>query len=334
MVHIDFQGGTHGNYLEFVCNKFLGGVPVHGTPFNDLGASHNKKYLDEKKFEAQHYFHYQSFSKKTIIENSKIISIQIVPDDLLPLSSVSLLRAGDYSINNNQLEINTYNKLNNISYQLVLTNLISNYFQSQIQESYDAVKAPTWPPVSTLEDFKKLPTWIQEECLTQHNLELLDLSLESPNCPRYVLREFFKTGFKNPEISGFMTQQEKMTYNDSNDVYLFPFGCFYETESFIHQLSNLAKWLNYEFTNIEELLIIHQTFLEKQPYKNSKKLCDNLLTKLILKEQFKFPQLDLMQESYLAAKLELYYNVELPNNNIWFSDSQSIFEFVNGKANQ
>jgi hypothetical protein len=28
MIHIDFQGGTHGNYLEFVCNLFISTVIV------------------------------------------------------------------------------------------------------------------------------------------------------------------------------------------------------------------------------------------------------------------------------------------------------------------
>jgi hypothetical protein len=326
MIYIDFQGGAHGNYLEFVCNKFLGNVPTQGDPFNDLGASHNKQYIDKKKFEAWHYFEF--CGKKTIIKNSKIISIQITPDDLLLLSSISLLRAGDYNINNDQLEIDTYNKWNNIDYRRVLNNLIDSFFQSQVQESYNAVKDSSWPDINSLEDFKNLPKWIQDECINVHNLQLLELTPESPDCPRYILREFFKLSFKRPEQAGFMIEQEKMTYDSSNNVYIFPYECFYDTEKFTAQLTKVSDWLDYKFSKMEELINLHTKFLEKQPYKNSKNFCDDLLKKVLSKEHFEFPRLDLMQESYLTAKLELYYNTILPNKTNWFRNSQEILNCI------
>ena len=55
MIHIDFQGGAHGNFLEFVCNRHLGAVAVSGTPFNAAGASHHKVYISEPMFRSDHY---------------------------------------------------------------------------------------------------------------------------------------------------------------------------------------------------------------------------------------------------------------------------------------
>ena len=76
MIHIDYQGGAHGNYLEFVCNK-MANLTV-GTPFNSLGASHAKQYTGKKLFYADHY-------STTFIpfEFKKIISIQIEVEELL-----------------------------------------------------------------------------------------------------------------------------------------------------------------------------------------------------------------------------------------------------------
>jgi len=326
MIYIDFQGGAHGNYLEFVCNKFLANVTTSGDPFNRLGASHSKIYLDEKKFGAGHYFDYQG--KKTVIKNSKIISIQITPDDLLLLSSISLLRAGDYNIDNNQLEINTYNKWNNVDYKWVLDNLLTNFFHMKIQESYNAVKDPSWPVVTNFENFKKLPQWIQDECNNIHNLQLLELTPESPNCPRPVLREFFKMGFKYPEQAGFMTQQQKMTYENSNDVWIFPYAYFYDTDLFKQELAKIAHWCGYNFLPGTKFTDLHDKFLQRQPYKDSKKFCDQLLAKVFNNELFEFPNLDLFQESYLTAQIELQYNVELPNTNAWFVNSQEILNVV------
>jgi hypothetical protein len=322
MIYIDFQGGAHGNYLEFVCNKFLAKVDSASAPFNSLGASHSKQYTSDTAFKAWHYFEY--CGEKTEFENSKIISIQINYDDLLPLSSVSSLRAGDRNIDNNQLEFNTYGKLPNS----ILDNLINGFFKDQIRHGYNAVKDESWPEISSVAEFKKLPGCIQDECINIHNLQLLELTSESPDCPRNVLREFFKLSYKYPEQSGFILQQEKMTYNASNDVRIFPYASFYDIDQFIHQLTGLSNWLGYLFVADAEFINLHNEFLSKQPFKNSKKYCDKKLERIISNESFEIPNLDLYQESYLTAKLELHYNIELPNNPLWFTHSRQILELI------
>lgn len=326
MIYIDFQGGAHGNFLEFVCNKFLANIPTDGNPFNKLGASHNKKYLSEIEFKAGHYFEFRGI--KTVFEQEKIISIQFHKNDLLAISSISLLRAGDHNIDNNLLHINTYNKWNNINYRHVLDTLKDSFFTNQIRDSYNAVRDVSWPDVRNLADFKNLPNWIQEECLTQHNLTLLELTPESPDCHRNILREFFKEGFKNPKDASFIKEQEKMTYHTSNHVYVFKFGAFYNTELFFDEITRIAKWLGYEFNVTTELLQLHQEFLSKQPYKNSKSFCDKILKRINDRESFLLPKLDLFQESYIAACIELQYNTILPNNETWFTHSNEILDVI------
>jgi len=323
MIYIDFQGGAHGNYLEFVCNKILAKIKTSGpTPFNTLGSSHSKKYLEPQVFQMGHY----SFQSSSIPNNSKVISITINNDDLLPLQSISLLRAGDRNIDPDQLEIDTYNKWNNSNYQWVLDNLINGFFKDQLTNSYNAVKDESWPDVSTVAEFKTLPDWIQEECVNMHNLTLYELDSISPDCPRNVLREFFKIGFKNPEQAGFITQQKNMIYDSSNDVRIFPYSCFYITDQFITELEELASWLGYEFEPTVELRDLHKEFLSRQPYKHSKIYCDEILERIKNGEHFDLSKLDLLQESYLTAHIELCYNIELSNNLQWFRNTREIFD--------
>ena len=326
MIYIDFQGGAHGNFLEFVCNKFLANVSaIEGDPFNHLGAAHNKRYLSSKKFLCGHY----SFDKPNkSFESSKIISIQLCNEDLLALSSISLLRAGDYNINNDELHLDTYNKFNNKDYRWVLDTILEKFFNKQIFQSYSAIKDESWPIVKNLKDFKILPDWIQKECVDVHNLRLLELSPESPNCPRDILREFFKIGFKFPDESGFIKQQQKMQYKSSNDVYVFPFSSFYSTERFVNELSNISKWSAYNFFPSTDFYDLHGKFLENQLHKNSKKQCDKILARIQAKEIFDFENLDLFQESYLTAHIENVYNIELPNNEHWFLNSSEILNQI------
>ena len=319
MIYIDFVAGSHGNYLEFVCNKLLANVDCSDTPFNAAGASHAAGYKSKIAFQCSHYFH-----KDTPITNSKIISIQFNKDDLLPLSNISLLRAGDYGLDNDKLEINTYNKLNNQHYQWMLDNLIEKFSLNQICESYNAVKDSSWPDVNSLADFSNLPASIKQECLEQHNLHLVEISASNPDCPRWVLREFFKLGFKSPESSGLMVEQNRMNYDSSNNMFYFPYGCFYDLDWFKKELMAIAMWANLDY---QDPTALHQKFMSQQPYANDKKFCDSILERIYCKESFEFPTLDLMKESYIAAHLELYYDRELPLcYNQWFTNSDQILD--------
>jgi hypothetical protein len=302
MIHIDFQGGAHGNYLEFVCNK-IAGITV-GTPFNLLGASHNKVYTAEKIFHADHY----SFLPKPFMFD-KIISIQINKDDLLPLQQVSLLRAADFGYDNDQLEINTYNKLNNQHYKWVLENIIQNFFTNQIRDSYNAVKDPSWPDVTTLTEFENLPNWIKTECAEQHKLELLELSPERPDCPRSILQEFFQIGFLHPEQHGFIVRQQQAKYDLTKQIYQWPFRCFYDMTAFLQEIKKVAEWAEISHTCQSDIEELHHEFLQRQPYKNSKVKCDTIIKEIQSSKPLNLDNINLIEEAYINNKLGWDYFV-------------------------
>lgn len=326
MIYIDFLGGAHGNYLEFVCNRFLAKVPVNSpTPFSSLGSAHEKQYLSDPVFRCDHY--------STLPEdfpgydpNGTIIAIQIAEDDLLPLTSISLLRAGDFGLDNDLLEVDTYNKLANIPvYRWVLDNIIDSFFRGQIADSYNAVRSKDWPDVSTLEEFNALPDWIRDECINLHQLDLLQLDENHPDCPRHILREFFKIGFKRPEQSGFITLQKRMIYK--SDPLIFPFGAFYHTSWFLEEVQNLAEKLGYVVDDVDGLSALHIEFLDRQPYKYSKNYCDRLIDDIVAGKDFDLPALDLLKESYITARLEQAYGKEYTLKGPWFVTSQSVREY-------
>jgi len=295
MIHIDFQGGAHGNFLEFVCNT-MAGVETAGDPFNAAGASHNKQYLTPQVFYANHYSFYS-----IPLRYNRVIKVKVEVDDLLPLSQISLLRAGDYGYDNNELEVNTYTKLNNKNYRWVLDTILNSFFTDQIKNSYDAVKDPEWPDVTCLEDFQHLPEHIRQECTEVHNLKLLELTPSSPDCPRHILREFFQIGFENPSNAAFITQQQLMCYDECVDVYEFPFGAFYDRQQFMDQLDQIATWARIQY-NTQQVEQLHALFLEKQPYKDSKSKCDHVVQQLI-NNRGPRPKLTLIEEAYVNAML-------------------------------
>jgi hypothetical protein len=298
MIAIDFQGGAHGNFLEFVCNK-AAGVEVASDPFNAHGASHNKRYVGKKVFLANHYSFIPNLADTL---PPRVVSVQITHDDLLPLSQISLLRAGDMALDNNDLDVNTYNKLNNVNYRWVLDTLIDSFFTGQVTRSFEAVRDPSWPKVTTVNEFKQLPLHIQQQCLETHKLELLELSESTPNCPRHILGEFFEIGFVNPQDHGFMTQQRLIKYQD-RDVYVFPFASFYNTEQFIEQIAAIIKWANLVAIDSSDIVQLHKEFLSRQPYAHSKQKCDQIVQQCIIDQDIDLPNVTLIEESYINAQL-------------------------------
>ena len=298
MIQIDFQGGAHGNYLEFVCNTMCG-VTGNVLPFNSAGASHSKQYIGKKVFYADHY----SYQGKDLGE--KVVSIQITNNDLLSLLQISLLRAGDYGYDNNNLEVNTYNKLNNSDYRWALDKLIDGFFKDQVQQSYNNVRDPAWPDIKTINDYNALPANIQHECKTVHKLELFELSENHPDCPRSVLREFFQIGFEHPDQQGFMYRQNTMIDYGTRSVCVFPFECFYNTDQFVHQLKHIASWAGIQYNQHDRIVEMHEEFLKRQPYAHSKTRCDAMVQNIIQNQPADDAR-DLLEEAYINAQLKKY----------------------------
>jgi hypothetical protein len=299
MIHIDYQGGAHGNYLEFVCNMVAGVVDSSTLPFNLLGAAHEKSYRSEQIFYAQHYSYDPERYPKRF---NNIISIQVDTDDLLPLTQISLLRAGDYGHDNDNLEVNTFNKLNNIDYRWVLDQLVDGFFSDQIRRSYDAVKDPSWPDVNSLDDFDQLPGHIRTECIQEHGLVLLELTEAKPDCPRSVLREFFRIGFENPSQQGFLERQTKIMYEVDEDVYVFPFRCFYNKIEFLEEIKKVATWAGIVYNCENEISRLHDEFLTRQPYQHSKQKCDQIVQSIRNNQPFDSTP-TMLEEAYINATL-------------------------------
>lgn len=319
MIQIDFVGGSHGNFLEFVLNKLtLGDLVKDKTPFDSLGTSHNKSLPDaDKVFHCDHWF-----LTPEGCTSDRVISIKFTADDLLPLMSVSLLRTGNRGISPYELDINTYHKLNDQDYKSIIDNLNQHYNNL---DSYSQVKADDWPDIACVADYYRLPQWMQDECDQTFEYPLFELSEQYPDCPRNILREFYKLGFNTPSITGMMTALTQLKYQSSQQVFDFPFGCFYNTEQFFAKVRELQEFFNLKFKDID-LTVLHQEFLDKQPFKDHKKDSDVIVQQIIAKRSGNIPRLTIFQEAYINSQIEQAYNIKLPLGNNTFPSTIADYE--------
>ena len=284
-VSIDFVAGSHGHFLEYVCNRFIASIAVDFVPFNDLGASHlkNPYYIENSVFTAAHY---SELKRPT---EDHIIKITFDYDDLLLLSSGCFFRAGDSNININDLEHDTYNKLKDGWFE----DLISN-----INRAYQA--------------------------------QGIVISRETLNCPRYILREYFKFGFRNPETNGFMEKLSALKYHPDKKIFEFKFSWFYDQEKFLDHISRLSDWYGTKINDLQGLIDLHDIFLSKQIFRSHKTDCDTILDKVVQKNPQPISDLTVLQESYINAVLEKTYKKEMPfMQEKYFNSTQEIVQYIN-----
>jgi hypothetical protein len=287
MIPIDFVAGCHGHFLETVLNKYFGIVEVDDT-FTATGTSHrkNNKYEQKKLFSAQHWF--ELYSVEYFLKFDKIISIKFDIDDLLLVSSVSLLRAGDMNIDNDSLEFNTKSKLDN------------RFYKSMLNEIYAA-----YPEVDQ----------------------------QALHIPRNVLREFFKFGFRNPEINGYWRKLLAMQYPQGCKVFYFDFKSFYDVNLLVQQLEQLEVFLGMRFDFSDEFFQHHEKFLSFIPYVTHQQTCDHIVECVRQEIDVAIPNLTLFQESYINGNLERIHGKEMPFlPNSYFNSTLEMLYYIKNQA--
>ena len=120
-----------------------------------------------------------------------------------------------------------------------------------------------------------------------------------------------------------------MNYGPDHQVFDFAFEKFYNTEMFVDQIKVLAKWYDTNIQNVDGLVELHQQFLDKQIFKNSKIQADSVIGAVQQRQEMPISGLSLLQESYINGVLERVYNIEMPfAQPVYFSNTNQIIKHL------
>jgi hypothetical protein len=288
---IDFRAGSHGNFLEFLLNCFYHDAKWT-LPFNHLGAAHNKNYQKSTaKFFSAHFTELDS--------ENQFYRRQI---------------------------------LNNNDNIILITIKTSDLLLLQTVSLLRAGNHDMSDNLLEIDTYKKLNNkWYGAvlDCLVKNYNLTVDEN--NPNISRHILREFFKFGFKTPEIHGFIKKQQsaKIQLNDKN-VYEIPFAAFYDYNQLATNLQQIYTHYNIDATvDLSYLKTLHDSFLSKIPYRNIKKQCDEIVAATLALQNLVIPKLSLLQESYINANLEIKSGREMPfNQDVYFTSTQDIIKYL------
>jgi hypothetical protein len=286
-IAIDFVAGTHGHFLETTLNRFFRITPDMTESFTATGTSHLKtiEYQKNKLFWARHWFELEPVHLANL---QKIISIRFTQDDLLLVSTASLLRTADFNINNDDLEIDTVNKLSN------------NFYQTTLEQIYAAYPF----------------------------LDRAQVSI-----PRHVLREFYKFGFRNPDINGYWLKQQAMTYPTHCNICFFDFSAFYDLDQLVQNIKKVEKFVDKKFDFSDEFYQQHEKFLSFITYHQHKQQCDHVIQCVEHGMDISIPRLTLFQESYINGCLENIYHKEMPfDQDRYFTSTTDMLYYITNLA--
>jgi hypothetical protein len=168
MIYIDFFGGSHGHFLEFLISRYV--LQIHEyqnhLPFTPSGTSHIKPTIDNGQKNictAEHYSFYtekQNNLSNKIKSDDLLIRINISTEDIYYLVYNTSSRAGDVKMDLDHLEIDTIRKIKEGKEKLqnwllylpdtpnTPRSILRNMFYSQMREEFH------WQQVNNFYDFK------------------------------------------------------------------------------------------------------------------------------------------------------------------------------------
>ena len=119
MIYIDFFGGSHGNFLEFLISKYVLQIREYQNhlPFTSTGTSHIKPDIhngQKNSCTARHYSFFKEYQNNLlhkIKSNDLLIRINIPTEDIYYSVYNASTRGGDIRMDLDQLEIDTIRKI-------------------------------------------------------------------------------------------------------------------------------------------------------------------------------------------------------------------------------
>lgn len=304
------------------------------SPFGLLGTSHIKRNNHEYNTN-YNYFTCCSFGTNEFSQLADsalpMIKIDFESDDDITVYQLNLKRGEDYNIDPDTITQDTYFKLlgkvgPNLAGGTSPEKLIDSINQYSDISPYYNIKDPLWPNIQSVKDYYNLPLEIRNECTNVFGFHPVYLSAETPHAPKWVMRSIFKSWFENisnrPSTIVSKVMPTKQLYN-------IPLLDLYDATKFKQHLIDIGEYFNLEF-NLENFSNnLHQEFVNKVPYRDSKNKCQQIVNAVETQTEHLI-NLNVVEEGYVNFLLEKKYNIKMPfEREQFFSNTTEITAYIN-----
>lgn len=152
---------------------------------------------------------------------------------------------------------------------------------------------------------------------------------ETIEIPKYILRDFLKLCFLNPDKDGFIDKQNRYLKELPKKTLFFPVGAFWDKDKFFKEIDILNKKLDLKLIldeKSEDIFTIFQNGIKEFTTKNrSNEIIDFLKNK----KDYEISNIDVVEQAYISAWIEQNYRfITIPNTNYFFQNNKEIIDWI------
>jgi hypothetical protein len=159
--------------------------------------------------------------------------------------------------------------------------------------------------------------------------------VSSSRVPKFIVRDGYKMGFLDLSSQGsVVSSKEDMRWineniKDTNDLYFFEVNKFFSLQSITEELKIIDKRFNLNL-DLNDLEYVHTEFMKRNKILNTHQRTEQVLDAVSNNKIIEIPELDILQQAYVYAKLEENNHfITMPMTETFFANTQQIIDYIN-----
>jgi len=274
MIKIDYYGGSYGNFLAYILNRYIFKIPsANFDPINDIGASHNItfEYQTNRIVFAGHYsFPPENVNLAMPEKNDTVIQIQINSDSLYSVYYNAIVRGGNFGLDVETPEEDTLKKLDDLIEKLNLYKVGHH--------KYSAFK---------------------NQIIKDYGIQI--------NYPRSIIRNYYYSNLREDDL--FLTPGTNFLNYDVKEKLTFPVYSFMSFVSFVRELEKVSiRLINQPFHLDPSLNELYNKFCEKNLGLISSNKCNIILEHILAGHDFEF-NTNILEEAYINCNITQIFDI-------------------------
>jgi hypothetical protein len=295
---IDFQGGTHGHFLESILNGLDSDSDdlINDSPFrmSDRGTCRNKIYSPwSLRFCADHFFDHDRLKKhQSMIDAAEhCITIKFQPDyrDIMHYLRVVF----DRGLPPDLPQPGTFDQL------------YKNFYYK-----------------TSSKEFLHLRNWVIAAGSK--------ISQSNPDIEIHILRNVLVQKMLAPTGDFLTSVRNRIPFYQEKIQHVFMFSWFYDQAKFMDGISDLSRTFNFKFQQRRHRVCeLHQQFLSMNKFANdsSYQKCQWILDHLESKEPM--PELDILEQAWILSRLETLSGQKIIyNQDDFFKTPYELYQYI------
>ena len=155
-----------------------------------------------------------------------------------------------------------------------------------------------------------------------------NIDLTKHRAPKFLLRDFYKLSFLDPDKNGFIMLDKVLRENKPANTFEFPVSSFWDKDKFIRVLEKMNNVLNLKI-DINRCLTTHDLFLNRLNFMDTKHRAVDVTEAIQNKQNMDIKNLDTVEQAYVSAWIEKNHKfVIVPQCDNFFHTTNEIIDWL------